>query len=160
MIGKDWVDHSPSDFVFPNRHLGNLALPPGNWLASSLVGSDGLAPRAPKGLPRFPPLFFRHVVLRVRIQGQGDAKNKVFVGLQRPVGRAAIEAPGFRVFYGLHISRAFQVEGAVTAAAQGDEVLLAICARLAPPDHVVDLELIASAATLAFPAIPLQDVQT
>jgi hypothetical protein len=47
----------------------------------------------------------------------------------------------------------------VTAAAQDDEVLFAICARLAPADHVVDLEPIAPAAVLAFPAIPLQDFQ-
>jgi len=34
MIGKDWVAYSPSDFIFPNRYLGNLALPPGNRSAT------------------------------------------------------------------------------------------------------------------------------
>jgi hypothetical protein len=63
------------------------------------------------------------------------------------------------MFCGLHISLAFQVERAVTAAAQDDEVLIAICARLAPPDEVVDLELIARATTLAFPTVsPEQSV--
>jgi len=51
------------------------------------------------------------------------------------------------------------VERAVTAAAQDDEVSFAIGSRLAPADHVVDLELIAPAATLAFPAIPLENFQ-
>jgi len=58
------------------------------------------------------------------------------------------------------VSRAFQVERAVTGAAQDDEVPFAICARLAPADHVMDLELIAPATVLAFPAVPLQDIQT
>jgi hypothetical protein len=44
MIGKDWVDYSPSDFIFPNRYLGNLALPPGrarclNGACVSITGS-------------------------------------------------------------------------------------------------------------------------
>jgi hypothetical protein len=45
----------------------------------------------------------------------------------------------------------------VTPAAENDQVLFAIATRLAPPDHVMDLELIAPAAALASPAIPLED---
>ena len=52
------------------------------------------------------------------------------------------------------------VEPVMAPAAEHDEVPFAICARLAPPDHVVDLELIAPAAVLAFPAVPLQDMLT
>jgi hypothetical protein len=49
------------------------------------------------------------------------------------------------------------VERAVTAAAQNDEVLFAVRPQLASPNHVVDLELIAPAALLTLPAIPLQE---
>jgi hypothetical protein len=48
----------------------------------------------------------------------------------------------------------------MTVATEDNEVFFAICPRLAPPDHVVDLELIAPAAVLAFPAVPLQDMLT
>jgi hypothetical protein len=47
----------------------------------------------------------------------------------------------------------------VTAAAQDDEVLFAIRPQLAPPDKVVDLELISATALLTSPAITLQDFQ-
>ena len=60
---------------------------------------------------------------------------------------------------GLQLSRAFQVERGVTTAAQNDEVLFAVRPQLASPNYVMDLELIAPAAVLAFPAIPLQDFQ-
>jgi hypothetical protein len=52
------------------------------------------------------------------------------------------------------------VEGAVTAAAEHDEIFFAVRPQLASPYYVVDLELIAPATVLAFPAVPLQDIQT
>jgi hypothetical protein len=51
------------------------------------------------------------------------------------------------------------VERAVTAAAQDDEVLFAIRPQLAPPDKVVDLELISATALLTSPAITLKDLE-
>jgi hypothetical protein len=51
------------------------------------------------------------------------------------------------------------VERAVTAAAQDDEIFFAVRPQLASPYYVMDLELIAPAAVLAFPAVPLQDFQ-
>jgi hypothetical protein len=42
---------------------------------------------------------------------------------------------------------------------QGNQVLLAIRSQLAPQNKMMDLQLIAPAAGLAFPAIPLQDFQ-
>lgn len=62
------------------------------------------------------------------------------------------------MFCALHISGALQVERAVAAAALNDEVFFAVRPQLASPDKVVDLELIAPAATLAFPVVP-QDFQ-
>ena len=43
----------------------------------------------------------------------------------------------------------------MTAAAQDDEIFFAVRTQLAPPDHVVDLESIAPATVLAFPAVPV-----
>jgi hypothetical protein len=51
------------------------------------------------------------------------------------------------------------MQGAVTVAAQNDEVLFAICSRLASADHVMELQLIAPAALLTLPAIPLENLQ-
>jgi hypothetical protein len=51
------------------------------------------------------------------------------------------------------------VERAVTAVAQDDEVLFANRPQLAPPDKVVDLELIPPAALLALPAITLKNLE-
>jgi len=48
----------------------------------------------------------------------------------------------------------------VTAAAEDDEVLFAICSRLAPANNVMDLELVSSATLLALPFIPFQDLAT
>jgi hypothetical protein len=48
----------------------------------------------------------------------------------------------------------------VTAAAQDDEVRFPIGSRLAPPNNVMDLELVSSATVLALPSIPLQDLAT
>jgi hypothetical protein len=49
------------------------------------------------------------------------------------------------------------MNAAVALAAQHHQVLLSIGSRLTSVHDVVDLELIAPAATLAFPAVPLQD---
>jgi hypothetical protein len=49
------------------------------------------------------------------------------------------------------------MNAAVALATQHHQVLLSICSRLTSVHDVVDLELIAPAAMLAFPAIPLQD---
>jgi hypothetical protein len=49
------------------------------------------------------------------------------------------------------------VERVVTLSAENNQVLLAICSQLASPNYVMDLELIAPATVLAFPAVPLQD---
>ena len=51
------------------------------------------------------------------------------------------------------------VNCSVAVGAQSDQIALGVIARLAPADHVMDLELIARATVLAFPAIPLQDFQ-
>jgi len=55
------------------------------------------------------------------------------------------------------MSRAFQVERAVTAVTQDEEIFVAVRPQLASPYYVVDLELMAPAAVLAFPAVPLED---
>ena len=52
------------------------------------------------------------------------------------------------------------VEPVMTPAAEQDEIFFAVRPQLASPNHVVDLELIAPATVLAFPAVPLQDMQT
>ena len=49
------------------------------------------------------------------------------------------------------------VEPVMTPAAEHDEIFFAVRPQLASPNYVVDLELIAPAAVLAFPAIPLED---
>src|SRR5450759_2767262 len=49
------------------------------------------------------------------------------------------------------------MEGAVTTAAQDNEIFFAVRPQLASPNYVMDLELIAPATVLAFPAVPLQD---
>jgi hypothetical protein len=51
------------------------------------------------------------------------------------------------------------MDGAVTAAAEHDEIFFAVRPQLASPNYVMDLELITPATVLAFPAIPLQDMQ-
>jgi hypothetical protein len=48
----------------------------------------------------------------------------------------------------------------VTAAAEDDEVLFAICSRLAPPNYVMNLQLVCSATVLTLPSIPFQDLAT
>jgi hypothetical protein len=45
----------------------------------------------------------------------------------------------------------------MTPAAEHDEIFFAVRPQLASPDHVMDLELIAPATMLAFPAIALQN---
>ena len=47
----------------------------------------------------------------------------------------------------------------MTAAAEHDEIFFAVRPQLASENNVVDLQLIAPAAVLAFPAIPLDDFQ-
>jgi hypothetical protein len=49
------------------------------------------------------------------------------------------------------------VEPVMTPAAEHDEIFSAVRPQLASPNYVMDLELIAQAAVLAFPAVPLQD---
>ena len=46
----------------------------------------------------------------------------------------------------------------MTAAAQDDEIFFAVHPQLASPYYVMDLELIAPATVLAFPAIPLENL--
>src|SRR5450756_1521137 len=46
---------------------------------------------------------------------------------------------------------------AMTPATQDDEIFFTIRSRLAPPNLVMDLQLISSATPLAFPAIPLEN---
>jgi hypothetical protein len=46
-----------------------------------------------------------------------------------------------------------QMKQTMTLAAQGNKIFFAIRSRLAPPDHVMDLELIAPATPLASPTI-------
>jgi hypothetical protein len=46
----------------------------------------------------------------------------------------------------------------MTVAAEHDQIVCRICARLAPGDNVMNLELIPPSAGLAFPAVPLQDL--
>ena len=55
------------------------------------------------------------------------------------------------------IGHARRVQCSVAVRAQGDQIALGVISRLAPPDQVVDLQLVAPAAVLAFPAIPLED---
>jgi hypothetical protein len=52
-----------------------------------------------------------------------------------------------------------RVEPVMTPAAEHDEIFFAVRPQLASPNYVMDLELIAPATVLAFPAIPLQDFQ-
>ena len=52
-----------------------------------------------------------------------------------------------------------QMKHTMTLAAQDNEIFFAIRSRLAPPDHVMDLESIVPAATLAFPAVPIENFQ-
>jgi hypothetical protein len=67
MMGKDWVttvlqisySRTATSEIWPCH-------PATGW-RQLLVGSDGFAARTPKGLPRFPPLFFRQFVFRGRI---------------------------------------------------------------------------------------------
>jgi hypothetical protein len=49
---------------------------------------------------------------------------------------------------------------AMTAVAQGDEVLFTIFPGLAPANKVMDLELISSATVLAFPSVSFQDFRS
>jgi hypothetical protein len=51
------------------------------------------------------------------------------------------------------------VEPVMTPAAEHDEIFFAVRPQLASPNYVVDLQLLAPAAVLAFPAVPLQDFQ-
>jgi hypothetical protein len=51
------------------------------------------------------------------------------------------------------------VEPVMTPAAEHDEVPFAVRPQLASPNYVMDLELIAPATVLVFPAIPHQDFQ-
>jgi len=48
---------------------------------------------------------------------------------------------------------------AMTPAAEHDEIFFAVRPQLASPHYVVDLQSIAPAAVLAFPAVPLEDFQ-
>ena len=57
------------------------------------------------------------------------------------------------------IGHARRVQCSVAVRAQGDQIALGVISRLAPPDHVVDLQLIAPAAVLAFPTVPLENFQ-
>jgi hypothetical protein len=50
-----------------------------------------------------------------------------------------------------------RVNCCVAVGAQSDQIALGVIAQLASPNYVMDLELIAPATVLAFPAIPLQD---
>jgi hypothetical protein len=50
------------------------------------------------------------------------------------------------------------VEPVMTPAAEHDEIFFAVRPQPASPNYVMDLELIAPAAVLAFPAVPLQDI--
>jgi len=49
------------------------------------------------------------------------------------------------------------VEPVMTPAAEHDEIFFPVRPQLASPNYVMDLELIAPATVLAFPAVPLQD---
>jgi hypothetical protein len=51
------------------------------------------------------------------------------------------------------------VLGTMTPAKENYEIPFTIPSRLAPANHAMELESIAPAAVLAFPAIPLQDLQ-
>lgn len=50
-----------------------------------------------------------------------------------------------------------RVEPVMTPAAEHDEIFFAVRPQLASPNYVMDLELIAPAAVLTFPTVPLED---